>query len=269
MHLKVLHSNIDNSINNIEEHLGGFLEARYVRKCDEYFIIYVSSHNGCNLGCLQCHLTVTQQKSFNSSTEADFLSQTKQIIEHYKSQSGPKASLVHINFMARGEIFANKTILESGDDLLYKLGNILKAESLPVKFNLIINPTIYYSLYSASEIWRKKWMPAAMNHLQALEMLREYQKFSKKIIKIHFPFIAGENDSEKDINNMCDSLDKFSLLYEFNLVRYNPATPAQGIESSEDVIKRNMQIISKRCVGKCQIIPKVGIDVYASCGVFY
>ena len=32
-------SQVDNSVNFIEEALTGFLESRYVRKCDEYFIL--------------------------------------------------------------------------------------------------------------------------------------------------------------------------------------------------------------------------------------
>jgi len=133
-----------------------------------------------------------------------------------------------------------------------------------------INPTIYYSLYSTNEDWRKSWMPAAMNVSGALDILKEYQDFSKKIVKVHFPFIANENDSENEINSMCDAIIKSKLQCEFNLVRYNPASADQGVESSEEVIKRNTEIISNRFRfnGKVQIIPRVGFDVKASCGMF-
>jgi hypothetical protein len=42
MPLKVLNSQIDRSVNFVEEQLVGFLESRFVRKCDEYFIAYLS-----------------------------------------------------------------------------------------------------------------------------------------------------------------------------------------------------------------------------------
>lgn len=286
MKLNILNSQIDNSVNFIENQLVGFIESRFVRKCDEYFIAYLSSQTGCNRGCTFCHLTTTEQTSFVDSSHNDFIAQAIQIFKHYRNQSKP-AKYMHYNFMARGEPLANKILLESGDELLVKLGKVAKDEGLAAKFNIstimpvtlkqslsdtfsYINPTIYYSLYSTNVEWRKKWMPAAMNVNEALNILKEYQDFSKKIIKIHFPFIANENDSEDDVNKMCDVIDESGLYCEFNLVRYNPASSAQGTESSEEVIKRNIEIISNRFRfnGKVQVIPRVGFDVKASCGMF-
>jgi len=286
MKLKVLNSEIDRSVNFVEEQLVGFIESRFVRKCDDYFIAYLSSQTGCNRGCTFCHLTATGQTSFVDSSHNDFMAQAIQIFKHYRKQNKP-AHYVHYNFMARGEPLANKILLESGDELLLKLGQVAKEEGLPAKFNIstimpstlkkslpeifnYISPTIYYSLYSMNPEWRKKWMPAAMDVSWALEMLKDYQVFSKKIIKIHYPFIAGENDSEEEINNVCDAIIKTNLICEFNLVRYNPAAPDQGVESSEETINRNVAIFQKRFHfdSKVQIIPRVGFDVKASCGMF-
>jgi len=286
MQLKVLNSQIDRSVNFVEEQLVGFLESRFVRKCDEYFIAYLSSQTGCNRGCTFCHLTATGQTSFIDSSHNDFMAQAIQVFKHYRMQKNP-AKYMHYNFMARGEPFANKILLDSGDELLSKLGQVAKDEGLPAKFNIstimpstlkkplpevftYINPTIYYSIYSTDEIWRKNWMPAAMPVNEALSMLKEYQDFSKKIVKIHYAFIAGENDSEKEVNNVCDALERHNLLCEFNLVRYNPASPDQGTESSEEAIARNIGIITNRFKfnTKVQMIPRVGFDVKASCGMF-
>lgn len=286
MKLKILNSQIDPSVNFVEEQLVGFIESRFVRKCDEYFIAYLSSQTGCNRGCTFCHLTATGQTSFTDSSHNDFMAQAIQIFKHYRKQKKP-AKYMHYNFMARGEALANKILLESGDELLLKLGQVAKEEGLPAKFNIstimpstlksslvntfnYINPTIYYSLYSTNLEWRKKWMPAAMDPDLAFVMLKEYQEFSKKIIKIHYPFIAGENDSIEDVNNVCSLISKHNLICEFNLVRYNPANLDQGVESSEEIIKRNISIFEKNFNfnGKVQIIPRVGFDVKASCGMF-
>jgi 23S rRNA (adenine2503-C2)-methyltransferase len=287
MKLKVLNSQIDSSVNFIENQLSGFLESRYVKRPNaKYFIAYLSSHNGCNRGCTFCHLTATDQTSFIDSSHNDFVGQAIRIFKHYRDNK-ESVDYMSYNFMARGEPLANQILLEDGDALLSKLGQVAKEEGLPAKFNIstimpltlkkslvdvfhYINPTIYYSLYSTKPEWRKKWMPGAMDHNQALEMLAEYQNFSKKIVKIHFPFIAGENDYEEDMYNMCLAIDKAGLISEFNLVRYNPASEDQGKESSEEVIARNIQILKDNFNynTKVQIIPRVGFDVKASCGMF-
>lgn len=284
--LKVLNSQIDRSVNFVEQQLVGFLESRFVRKCDDYFIAYLSSQTGCNRGCTFCHLTATGQTSFVDSSHNDFISQAIQVFKHYRKEEKP-AKYMHYNFMARGEPLANKILLSSGDELLSKLGQTAKDEGLPAKFNVstimpvtlkkslvdvfhYINPTIYYSLYSTDQTWRDKWMPAALPVEESIIRLKEYQEFSKKIVKIHYAFIAGENDSEKEINAVCDVVEKHNLICEFNLVRYNPASPEQGTESSQEVINRNIDIIQNRFSfnSKVQIIPRVGFDVKASCGMF-
>lgn len=286
--IRVLNSEIDPSVNFVEEQLVGFLESRFVRKCDDYFIAYLSSQTGCNRGCTFCHLTATGQTSFVDSTPNDFMAQAIQIFKHYrydKIRNDKPAKYMHYNFMARGEPLANKILLELGDELLVKLGQVAKEEGLPAKFNIstimpstlkkslidifnYVNPTIYYSLYSTNPDWRKKWMPAAMDVNDALSLLKEYQDFSKKIVKIHHTFIAGENDSEDDVLSVCDAIENHNIACEFNLVRYNPASPDQGAESSEDVIQRNINILKTRLNRKVQIIPRVGFDVKASCGMF-
>lgn len=284
--LQVLNSQIDHSVNFVEEQLVGFLESRFVRKCDEYFIAYLSSQTGCNRGCTFCHLTATGQTSFVDTSHNDFMAQAIQVFKHYRSQKKP-AKYMHYNFMARGEPLANQILLESGDELLVKLGQVAKDEGLPAKFNVstimpltlkkplptifsYVNPTIYYSIYSTDEVWRKKWMPAAMPTDEALSMLSEYQDFSKKIVKIHYAFIAGENDSEETVRRVCDAIEKHQLICEFNLVRYNPASSDQGVESSEEIISKNIGIIMDRFRfnTKVQVIPRVGFDVKASCGMF-
>lgn len=279
----VLRSQIDQSVNFVENQLVGFLESRYVRKVDDYFICYLSSQTGCNRGCKFCHLTATQQMAFNDSDYQDFLNQAMQVFRHYRKEK--PAKYMHYNFMARGEALANKYLISNADEVLDSLAHLAIKENLTPKFNIstimpvtlkksltdifrIITPTIYYSLYSVEDAFRDKWMPAAMPVGQALDLLKDYQNMTKKIIKIHHCFIKGENDSGPSIVAMCDELSKRNLLCEFNLVRYNPFSQVQGEESDEDTIARNLSFIQRRFPGKVQIIPRVGMDVSASCGMF-
>ena len=280
-------SKIDPSINFIEEQLQGFLESRYVRKCDDYFICYLSSQSGCNKGCAMCHLTSTKQTKFEDTLPIDFLAQASRVLKHY-SHEPIKAKWVNFNFMARGEALSNKYILNNSDTILYDLGSLATSfdPNLSVKFNIstimpknlnkelqnifkIIHPTMYYSLYSVDPLFRKKWLPQALPINDSLELLKNYQIFSKKKVKIHHCFIEGENDSENDIYNMVDKLNEYNLDCEFNLVRYNQYSPVQGRESSESVINRNILLLDSLMHGnKVQIIQRVGADVYASCGTF-
>lgn len=284
--LRVLHSQEDASVNFVEEQLAGFLEARYVRRCDDYFVCYLSSHSGCNRGCTFCHLTATKQTSFAPSTINDYVAQALQVFKHYRAEvraGKPPAKYMHFSFMARGEALANPHLLDRGGELLARLGQLAKDEGLPAKFcvstimprtlhkSLVdvfgyMTPTMYYSLYSVDETWRAKWMPGAMPVERALEHLAEYQRFSKKIVKIHYALIEGENDSAADLDAVCNALD--GLLCEFNLVRYNPATPEQGRESCDEVRTMWLERLSRRFAGQVKGVARVGRDVAASCGMF-
>ncbi len=276
----------DRSINFVEESLTGFLESRYVRKTPDYFICYLSSQSGCNLGCRMCHLTATKQTKFDNALQVDYLAQASKVLKHYK-QDLEKAKYMHYNFMARGEVLANPNVVNNADNILFELGKLAVSfqPDLGVKFNIstilpktftsslpevfkVIHPTIYYSFYSAKESFRKKWMPMAMPVEKALELLADYQRFSKKTLKFHHCFIAGENDSVDDVEKMLELIFKHNLDIEFNLVRYNPYSVVQGSESSDEVIERNIQIIRSALDGKTKIIPRVGFDVKASCGTF-
>lgn len=280
--MQILKSELDQSVNFVEKHLEGFLESRYVRRSPDYFVCYLSSHNGCNKGCKFCHLTATKQTSFEDSTKGDFIKQAEEVFKHYRTENIAKS--VHFSFMARGEVLANKQILQNGDEILFDLGKMATRENLYSKFCLstiipknvkpltdifrIMTPTIYYSLYSMDENWRNTWIPAALPVKESLDILKDYQKLSKKIIKIHFPFIEGENDSSDNLGDMCNELNKRKLRCEFNLVMYNPFSPEQGQETNEVTMKYRLELLKEYFPGPVKVINRVGFDVKASCGCF-
>jgi adenine C2-methylase RlmN of 23S rRNA A2503 and tRNA A37 len=189
--------------------------------------------------------------------------------------------------MARGEVLSNPEMLLQADRVLTMLGQVALEHDndLSVKFNVstimprsldrsltkvfrFVQPTIYYSLYSANEDFRRHWMPNAMPLQRAIDLLLEWQLHSKKRIKIHHCFIQGQNDSEDDICRWADVLNSREMDWDFNLVRYNPYSTEQGQESSDEVIDERMQLIRSLCPGSVKIIPRVGFDVKASCGMF-
>lgn len=286
MNTNILQSTLDDSVNFTEKALTGFLESRYVRKEPKYFMCYLSSQTGCNKGCKMCHLTATKQTKFVDTTLEEFLQQAEKVFQHYDRLKQP-AEYVHFNFMARGEPLANQVILNNSEELFYNLGGLAHKfdPNLGVKFNIstifprdltitlnkifkVIHPTIYYSLYSCSPEFRTNWMPSAKNYLESFEDLKSYQEFSRKILKIHYAFIKDRNDSIKDLDEIISTIKKFDLKCDFNLVRYNPYSIKEGEESSEETIERNLDHLISHFPGKVKVIPRVGFDVKASCGMF-
>jgi 23S rRNA (adenine2503-C2)-methyltransferase len=266
----------------------GRIEARYVRRCPDYFVVYLSSQTGCNQGCRMCHLTATGQTRLRDVTAEEILKQAEIVLDYY-SRKAPLARAVHFNFMARGEPLANPVLLSQADEVLGELAQ--RAVALRLRPRYLVStifprelddrlledifithhPEIYYSLYSVSEHFRRRWLPKALPAEEALDRLASWQRSTYKICKIHYAFIAGENDSEADVHAICDALESRRLMVHVNIVRYNPHDPGRhGVEPSEEIIQRNAKIYQSRLpYARVRIIPRVGYDVHASCGMFF
>lgn len=265
----------------------GRLEARYVRRCSDYFVVYLSSQTGCAQGCRMCHLTATGQTRYRDATVSEILEQSRTVLEYYRQQA--PARMVHYNFMARGEPLANRNLLAAGDELLGELASQATALGLRPRYLIstiyprelgdryledlfrVHHPDIYYSIYSVSERFRRRWLPKAQPVEVALDRLVSWQRSSHKIVSLHHAYIAGENDSEGDVHAICDAIEERKLMVHVNIVRYNPFDPARhGLEPSEEVIQRNAGIYRARLRdARVSIIARVGFDVAASCGMFF
>jgi adenine C2-methylase RlmN of 23S rRNA A2503 and tRNA A37 len=111
---EVIKSELDKSINFTQKSSVGFIEARYVRREEDYFITYLSSMTGCPKSCKFCHLTASNQKSFDFVTIPEFMQQANVVMNHYNSvkEIHGTAKVVHYNWMARGEALANPLLKE-------------------------------------------------------------------------------------------------------------------------------------------------------------
>ena len=265
----------------------GRIEARYVRRCPDYVVVYLSSQTGCAQGCRMCHLTATGQTRLRNVTHPEFLEQADTVLDYYRRETAPARS-VHFNFMARGEPLANPTLVERADDLLGDLADravalglrprYLVSTILPREFGdraledvfVTHHPEIYYSVYSMNEAFRRRWLPKALPADVAFDRLAAWQRATYTIVKVHYAFIAGENDSAADVHAVCDALERRKLMAHVNIVRYNPPDPARhGAEPPEDVIQRNADLFRARLpYARVRVIPRVGYDVAASCGMF-
>ncbi len=266
----------------------GRLEARYVRRCPDYFVVYLSSQTGCAQACRMCHLTATGQTRLRDATIGEMIEQAQTVLDHYRHEASP-ARVVHFNFMARGEPLANQTLVADADTLLGELSQRAVALGLrprhlvstiyPRQLGdrpledvfLTIHPDVYYSIYSMSERFRRRWLPKALPAEAALDRLTSWQRSTHKVVSLHHAYIAGENDSEGDVHAICDALEERGLMVHVNIVRYNPHDPSRhGVEPGEEVIERNAAIYRSRLPNaRVSVIARVGFDVAASCGMFF
>lgn len=286
-YMKTLKSEVDDSVNFIfDGAFPGYMEARYVRRSPKYFACYLSSQTGCNQGCRMCHLTATKQTRKDDVGLRQYIEQAHAVFDHY-DKNCPPAEIVHFNFMARGEAFNNPEFIAHGKELFEKLGvestnrnlfpRFLISTIMPTcmagrslsKIFPVVHPEIYYSIYSVNPEFRKKWLPKAMPVDDSLSILKEYQENTKKIVKLHWAFIEGENDSEEDMALLCHKVRTSGLRVDIAIVRYNPYSEQYGKESHIDVINRNVEILKTLLpFSKIKMITRVGPDVKASCGMF-
>lgn len=295
---KVLFSKIDESVNFV---FPNGLEARFVHRPDtDYFIVYLSSHRGCDQACRFCHLTQTKQVDMTPATTSEYMMQTDSVMKHYLNlllnEKIDYLKKVNFNWMARGEPLLNPDIRSNWGYIAagchheaFKVGinsinlnisTIMPSIEEPLRcfYNKEFPnhlPRIYYSLYSVDPQFRKRWLPKAMEPQKALAYLKEYQSKSadwsgnEAEVILHWAFIEGQNDSKEDVDRIIDLVEKSGVRTRFNLVRYNPYSPTQGRESSEEVIQERFeQFSSVMKVSGSKIVPRVGKDVFASCGMF-
>lgn len=263
-------------------------ESRYVRRTDDYMIVYLSSHNGCSQACRFCHLTQTGQTQFEVASVGDMLLQADRVLGHYREEvSAGRQSPVktfHYNWMARGEPLLNPHILSDWNQITEELKRLSGQSGIGYqhKFNLSTImpvgmsdldfpsnlPTVYYSLYSVNPTFRKRWLPKALPVQQALARLKDYQSQGGQIV-FHWAFIEGHNDDRGDVLRLADVIEQSGIKARFNLVRYNPYSIGQGQEPSEEVLQDRFEIISSVMkIPGSRIVPRVGFDVKASCGMF-
>lgn len=280
----IFRSQYDESINFVHtpESGVGFFESRYVRRCKEKVAMYVSIQSGCDQGCKMCHLTKTKQTKKEDVTKEGIRSQLQPIIDHYRTQE--EADIVHINYMARGEPLDNPVVLS---EILSEVSAIMRENGIKNYLQLIstIFPTtyfdygvgladifgpnnvrVYYSFYSTDNKWRRRWFPKAADYDTALFMLKEYWHQGGDV-RIHMPFIKGQNDSEENIRSIVETVQATGMNCDFNIVRYNDFDGTYE-EAGLDHIEGMAEVIETYGM-KTKMITRVGEDVAASCGMFY
>lgn len=302
---KTIASKYDTSVNYIIPYAKSFIECRYVRRADNYISLYVSSHNGCKMGCKFCWLTDQKQQEFKHVDLNSYLFQVNHVLyqqeqlnKQLNKQTNKSNVRVNINFMARGEVLANSTVINNYDKLYDGLNELVTNDygykSIKMNLSTIMPNTIknkelinifgyrpvniYYSLYSVDDKFKQLWMPNAINWKLALDKLAKFQSDTNghNNLVFHGTFIKGQNDSDADIDNLIKEIKSRNFTNtKFNLVRFNPPPSLVGTytESSEERLNEIFERISSEMNDKklhkgSTKIDRVGYDAFVSCGMF-
>jgi 23S rRNA (adenine2503-C2)-methyltransferase len=277
-----LRSEIDASINfSRKDTRGGLVETRFVRRVEERFIVYISSMLGCDKACRFCHLTQMGETNATLLSEDEMLDQALTVLS---SSNFDGAQTVHFNFMARGEALSNPAVATSLfkklADLAHQFGleSRIKVSTILPLDNWTSSPEdlwvpgcppvdIYYSLYSVDEAWRKRWIPKALSPRNAMDWLKRYQEHTGQRVVLHWALIEDQNDSVHEALEAAALANDAGLTAEFNLVRYNPANE-KSQEATPGRITAYLDAMRGALSGRVRVIPRIGLDVQASCGMF-
>ena len=260
-------------------------------------VVCVPTHHFCNMGCVMCHLTNKGlNKSMVSIKSDDFITCLMQTLTKQGQKRTSKKKLL-ISFMGVGEPLLNLNLIEEvykKENLLrekygyesigYALAtmmpnkNILKLNELVNKLNIPLK--IHFSMHTPIDSERFNLIPSTKVTVEeALEYLTNYRKTlqsnniamneyvklhrSDDPTEIHYTLIKGVNDSEEDLNKLCELLSKYHIPIKF--IKFNPTSDLERSENEQIWIDR----ISKE-------IPNLRIKTYAppgkqigsSCGEF-
>lgn len=268
----------DGSVNFIAGEGDQLLESRYVVRDAGKLICYLSSQTGCAQACRMCHLTQTGQTRPRNATAEEFRQQALAVIRYARDVG--RFDEVSYNFMARGEALANPEVDDSllwnlyaiADDYgmrpRFKISTIFPRESWPIdlaqRFGMM-QPDLYYSLYSTDPEFRKRWFPRSVDPFFALEALKRWQTYTHKIPKVHLALIKGENDDAQSVMDVCEAINLQRLRVDVNVVRYNP----YDSRTAEGDYERAARIFRSHLKGAdVQIVNRVGFEAKASCGMF-
>lgn len=271
-----------------------------------YIACYVSSHNGCSMGCQMCFLTHNRDTSMKHVDIETYLLQIETVLEHYRKVTSvpsdlsadqdtpekerePLADRCNINFMSKGDALANKYLLLQYPVLYEGMDRLCRRYGLYVKPNIsTIMPLtvrdralydifqdypayLYYSLYSIDPAFRERWLPNALPYLDALDKLKIFQETRKDrpIITFHWSLIKGQNDQIDEAKKMAKILKSYDFDAKLNIVRFNPHPNVSDQEADPSTIEEIFQILSDVFENdQSYIVPRLDVKTKTPCGMF-
>lgn len=287
------------SCGNIVNKLTGAVEPVEVER--EKFSVFVSSSVGCPVGCKFCYLTAKKFPYHKLSPNEIIQNVQEALNEEIKFKPEIRKKYLKLAWMGMGDVFfmpaesvrnMTKRILEwsigdkgfakglDGVDIgtsypgtnhgwphhFSKLNDELigRFESNPNN-NYMSAVRLFYSLHGLHQRNRLVPLHRFNSPVSDLQMLAKFKEWYGIDVILHYMFLKGVNDSEKDLRNL-------ELIYrnivgdmEFRFLRFNRCDDSEFEESP------NFDELIKWCskhLGRIKYQTSVGSEVSAACGQF-
>ena len=260
-------------------------------------VICVPTHHFCNLGCKMCHLT---NKGLNKAmlpiNSEDFLYCLFNTLAKDNKRRTDKKKLV-ISFMGVGEPLLNLQLIEDiykkeelikeklgYEDIAYSLAtmmpnkNILKLKELVMNLNIPLK--VHFSMHTPIDEERFNLIPSThvsveealsylvdyRNTLQSNEtIMNKYIKLhtTNDPIEIHYTLIEDVNDSDHELNKVCELLSKYQVPIKF--IRFNPINELKRSTNEDKWVTRIKEEVPDL---RIKTYSPPGREVGSSCGEF-
>ncbi len=260
-------------------------------------VICVPTHHFCNLGCKMCHLT---NKGLNKAmlpiNSEDFLYCLFNTLAKDNKRRTDKKKLV-ISFMGVGEPLLNLQLIEDiykkeelikeklgYEDIAYSLAtmmpnkNILKLKELVMNLNIPLK--VHFSMHTPIDEERFNLIPSThvsveealsylvdyRNTLQSNEtIMNKYIKLhtTNDPIEIHYTLIEDVNDSDYELNKVCELLSKYQVPIKF--IRFNPINELKRSANEDKWVTRIKEEVPDL---RIKTYSPPGREVGSSCGEF-
>ena len=266
------------------------IEMTLLANKEQMDVVFVPTHHFCNLGCKMCHLT---NKGLNKSMVPvkidDFIKCLTQTLTKQGERRTEKKKLL-ISFMGVGEPLLNLKLIEE----VYKRENIIKSNLL-LSIGVCIEKCIFSGIFSlftnsvsfmtllfgiivdnkrfdlipSTKVKVEEALTYLINYRNTLQknnkIMDEYVKLHRTNdpIEIHYTLIEGVNDSEEELESICNLLLEYKIPIKF--IRFNPINDLK-ISDNEQIW---LDEISKKVPDlRIKTYSPPGREIGSSCGEF-
>ncbi len=278
---------------------GKIIEMTLLFNKEEFDVVCTPTHHFCNLGCKMCHLTNNKlnKKMIPISVDNFIEGLVKTTTTNNFDRITDKDKLL-ISFMGVGEPLLNLKLIEEifnqenklkdllgykeisyalatmmpNNDTIKKLKELVIKKKIPLK--------VHFSMHTPIDEERKSLIPStnvavesALDYLvdyrdsitKEADIISKYELFHRTAdpVEIHYTLIKNVNDSDKELERVCQLLSKYKVPIKF--IKFNPTEELERSKNEElwlDTIRERIPDL------RIKTYSPPGRDIGSSCGEF-